>query len=146
MCVRVKRGRRTLPFVLVVLCGVAGCGEAGPKTYPVKGKVVLANAEDQKRLEGQGVEFQSTTEPNTRGFGQLQADGSFTLTTYRLGLTAPGAVEGTHKVRLQIDVGDDEADRARRKKWPVAKKYTRFETTGWEVTVPTTGEVILKVP
>jgi hypothetical protein len=138
-------GRQPLA-IWIALVGVAGCGEPGLKTYPVNGKIVAANPEDVKQLAGQGIEFQSTAEPDTRGFGQLQADGSFTLTTYRLGVTAPGAVEGTHKVRLQIDVGDDEADPARRKKWPVSKKYTRFETTGWQVTVPTAGEVVLKVP
>src|SRR5262245_9294386 len=52
---------------------VVGCGPGGPKTYPVKGKVVTAKAEDLKRLVGQAVELQSTVEPNTRGFGQIQA-------------------------------------------------------------------------
>jgi hypothetical protein len=130
----------------IVLGLLAGCGQSGLKTFPVNGRLVLPNPDNLKRLEGQGVEFQLTTEPNTRAFGRLQADGSFTVTTYRLGITAPGALEGTHKVRLQIDVGEDEGDRTRRQKWPIEKKFTRFETSTWEVTVPTAEEVVLKVP
>ncbi len=123
-----------------------GCGPAGPKTHPVSGRVVTAKAEDLKQLAGQSVEFQSTTEPETRGFGQIQPDGTFTISTYRLGVSLRGAVEGTHKARLMIDMGDEDDGRPRRRKAPVDPKYTRFESSGWEVTVPTNGEVILKLP
>jgi hypothetical protein len=142
------RHLRPAPLVVLsVLLGLlAGCGPSGPKTYPVQGKVVTAKAEDQKRLQGKGIEFQSTTEPNTRAFGVLQADGSFTVSTYRLGATAPGAIEGTHKARLQIDMASDEDNPTPKKKVTVDRKYTRFETSGWEITVPTTGEVLLKMP
>jgi predicted small lipoprotein YifL len=136
-------GRWTL-FALALIA-LAGCGPSGPKTHPVKGKVVPAKAEDLKQLAGQAVELQSVTEPYTRGFGQIQPDGSFTLSTYREGVSLPGAIEGKHKARLMLDLGDEEEGRPR-KKWPINAKYTRFESSGWEVTVPTTGEVILKLP
>src|SRR5437870_3721847 len=92
-----------LAALAVVLAVLGSCGPSGPKTYPVKGKVVLAKDEDLKQLVGQGVEFQSTTEPYTRGFGPIQPDGSFTLSTYRQGVTLPGAIAGTHKARLMIN-------------------------------------------
>jgi hypothetical protein len=126
--------------------GLAGCGPAGPKTHPVTGKVVTAKADDLKLLVGQAVELQHTTEPETRGFGQIQPDGSFTISTYRQGVSLPGAVEGTHKARLMVDLGEDEDGRPRKRKWPFDRKYTQFEKSGWEVTVPTDGEVLLKLP
>ena len=132
---------------LVGVLGILmGCGPGGPKTHPVKGKVVTAKAENLKALAGQSVEFQSTTESETRGFGVIEPDGSFTISTYRKGVSLPGAVEGTHKARLMIDLGEDEDGKPRKKKWPVDRKYTQFESSGWEVTVPTSGDVILKLP
>jgi hypothetical protein len=129
----------------VALIGiVVGCGPGGPKTHPVQGKVVTAKPEDLKRLVGQAVELQSTAEPNTRGFGQIQADGSFTISTYRLGVALSGAIEGTHRARIAPTASDDDDGRGRQR--PVDRKYTRFDTSGWEITVPTTGEVVLKLP
>jgi hypothetical protein len=107
--------------------------------------VITGKPETLKRLVGQGVEFQSTTEPETRGFGQIQSDGSFTISTYRQGESLSGAVEGTHKARLMIDMGDED-DRPGKKEWPIERKYTQFENSGWVITVPTDGEVSLKLP
>jgi predicted small lipoprotein YifL len=141
------RRRATWALVAGILLALAGCGPSGPKTYPVQGKVVTTKADDLKLLAGQAVEFQSTTEPETRGFGQIQADGSFTISTYRQGVSLPGAVEGTHKVRLMIDLGGDGEDaRPRKTKWPFDRKYTQFESSGWTITVPTEGEVVLRLP
>jgi hypothetical protein len=135
----------------VVIAGLigtlGGCGPGGPKTHPVKGKVVTAKPDDLKFLAGQAVEFQSTAEPETRGFGQIQPDGSFTISTYRQGVSLSGAIEGTHKARLMIDMGGEDGDGPRKaKKWPFDRKYTQFEGSGWTVTVPTDGEVVLKLP
>src|SRR5262245_9721463 len=135
--------------VLVGLLGVlafsqAGCGPKGPKTYPVTGRVESQKEGVPKPLVGSGVELQSTTEPNTQGFGQIQPDGSFTISTYRLGVSLNGAIEGTHRARITPGAGDEDDGRPRKR--PVDPKYTRFESSGWEITVPTTGEVILKSP
>ncbi|MCI0460172.1 MAG: hypothetical protein L0Z62_24740 [Gemmataceae bacterium] len=140
--------RHRVPWAALVgwIALLVGCGPSGPKTYPVSGKVVTAKADNLKQLVGQAVEFQSTTEPYTRGFGEIQPDGSFTLSTYRQGASLRGAIEGTHKVRLMIGLGEDDEDQPRRKRWNLDPKYTNFEKSGWEVTVPTTGEVLLKLP
>ena len=130
-----------------LLGALGGCGPGGPKTHPVRGKVVTGKPEDLTALVGQAVEFQSASEPETRGFGQIQADGSFSISTYRQGVSLSGAVEGTHKVRLMIDPGRDDADgRPRKGKWSFDRKYTQFETSGWTVTVPADGEVVLRLP
>jgi len=34
----------------------------------------------------------------------------------------------------------------RKAKWPFDRKYTQFDNSGWVVTVPTDGEVVLKLP
>jgi hypothetical protein len=130
---------------LIVLLG--GCGPSGPKTHAVSGKVVPAKAEDLKLLVGQAVELQSTLEPETRGFGKIEADGSFTISTYRQGVSLKGAIEGTHKARLMIDLGEDDDGRPRKKKkWSLDRKYTHFDKSGWVFSVPTEGEVRLKLP
>jgi hypothetical protein len=139
--------KRRSPLLLLTAALLGGCGPGGPKTHPVKGKVVTAKADDLKLLAGQAVEFQSTAEPETRAFGQIGPDGSFALSTYRQGVSLPGALEGTHAVRLMVDVGGADGDgRPRKSKWPFDRKYTQFDTSGWVVTVPVDGEVILQLP
>ncbi|HXG10734.1 MAG TPA: hypothetical protein VNK04_13335 [Gemmataceae bacterium] len=140
--------RRLAAASVVVFClvGLVGCGRSGPKTHPVKGKVVSEKAGVLQKLAGSSIELRSEVEPNTRGFGILEPDGSFTISTYRLGESLPGAIEGKHRARIMIDMGDEDDDRPRKKKWPIDPKYTRFETSGWEITVPTDGEVLLKLP
>jgi hypothetical protein len=133
-----------LGAALLAVVGVAGCGPKGPKTYPVSGKVVSEKGGVPKALVGSGVELQSATEPNTRGFGQIQPDGSFTIDTYRLGESLRGAIEGKHRARITPGASDE--DDSRSPKRLVDRKYTSFEKSGWEITVPTTGEVILKLP
>ena len=141
------RHRASWAVIAGLIGALGGCAPAGPKTHPVSGKVVPAKTEDLKLLAGQSVEFQSTTEPETRGFGQIQPDGSFTISTYRQGVSLSGAIEGTHKVRLMIDPGgEDEDGRPRKRKWTFDRKYTQFANSGWAVTVPTDGEVVLRLP
>ena len=136
---------RRAPLLTLAAGLLAGCGPDRPKTHPVQGRVVTARPDDLKLLAGQAVEFQSVAEPETRGFGQIKPDGSFAVSTYRQGESLPGAVEGPHKVRLMVDPGDDDG-RPRKKKWPFDRKYTQFDGSGWTVTVPTAGEVELKLP
>ncbi len=114
-----------------------------PKTYPISGKVLMPPGADLERLAGNNVEFQSTSEPSTRAFGEIRPDGTFTLTTWREGVSLPGAIEGAHKGRIILEVNDD--DDGPRKRLPIDVKYTRFDTPGWQITVPTTEEVILRV-
>lgn len=138
------RALSSLALAVLLVAGVS-CGTPGPKTHAVKGKVVSAKAEDLKQLVGQTVELQSSKEPNTRGFGQIKADGSFTISTYRLGAALPGAIEGKHKARLMVNLEDEDSDQPRKKKWTIDAKYGQFESSGWTLEVPVAGEVIFKV-
>jgi hypothetical protein len=88
----------------LVLLLAPGCArEEMPKTYAVKGKVVR---KDGKPLPGGDIVFTSTTDPELRGYGIIQKDGTFTLGT--IGHTSrggsellKGAVEGEFYVNIR---------------------------------------------
>src|SRR4051812_18552130 len=84
-------------WLALVLLLVAGCKEPMPKTYPVKGKLVLKNG--KPFTAGGQITFISVTDPELRGYGKIDQDGTFTLDT--IGHTSKGrsallngAVEG----------------------------------------------------
>jgi hypothetical protein len=84
---------------------VSGCGSGIPTTYAVKGKVVWKGG---KPVEDGRIEFQSLSNANLKAVGEIESDGSFTLTTHKDGRTRQGAVEGEHRVLVEPDVGDGE--------------------------------------
>src|SRR5262249_52334511 len=98
------RSRRAAMFgVLACLVLLPGCKEDGPKYHPVAGKLVLEkDGGVPKELIRQTIEFQSAVEPNTRAFGEIKPDGSFTLSSWREGRGNMGAIAGTHKGRMII--------------------------------------------
>src|SRR4051794_38794960 len=79
---------------------ISGCGVSDPpppvvKVYPVKGKVLLADGSPLK--EGH-VWFVPTKDSVLNSYGDISADGSFTLNT---GSSGEGAPEGEFKVRIE---------------------------------------------
>ena len=86
------RLRFRLRFVLplLMLAVFAGCN-GGPKMTPVTGKVMY----NGNPLEFGVVMFQPSSGQPARG--DIQPDGTFTLSTYRLN---DGVVLGKHKVRI----------------------------------------------
>ena len=94
-----------LGLITIVFCGCGKQPVAGPPTYPATGTVV--DASDQP-LTGGFVEFQSMTDQNMMAVGDIQEDGSFTLTTYVDGQPTEGAIVGGHRVTVhppQIEHG-----------------------------------------
>jgi hypothetical protein len=85
---------REVNFFVAVLLLATGCGQDGPKTYPVNGRVVW---ESGSPVIGGLVEFEATEGPwrgcNARG--AIQEDGSFELATKGFG---QGAVAGLHRI------------------------------------------------
>lgn len=122
--------------------GMAGCGEKAPdiglKTVPVQGKVVFTKGGELKTLfDRQGlIAFESVEQPGVRAIGEIQEDGSFILSTVKDGVSAPGAVEGTHRVRLDLD---DSATRF------VAPQFLDFQKSGITVKVPSDQPLEIKV-
>ncbi len=85
---------------------MAGCsGSSLGKTYPVKGKVVFRGG---KPARGGTVELVSTTDPALRAFGDIEDDGSFTLTAFKDRKESPGVVEGEYQVFIELRVDRDE--------------------------------------
>ena len=88
-----------------ILAVVPGCAtkEEMPKTYTVKGKVVLKNG---KPLKGGFITFTSVTSDEQRAYGDIAEDGTFKLDTVALTSRArseklAGAVEGEFKVTIR---------------------------------------------
>jgi hypothetical protein len=88
-----------------ILVVVSGCTtkEELPKTYTVKGKVVLRNG---KPLTGGFITFTSVASDEQRAYGDIKQDGTFTLDTVALTSSArserlPGAIEGDFKVTIR---------------------------------------------
>jgi hypothetical protein len=90
-------------WLLLVLLG-SGCGkEEKPKTYAVKGKVVT---KDGKPFPGGFITFTSAADPEKRAYGDIAADGTFTLDTVALtskggGERLAGAVEAEFRVTIR---------------------------------------------
>jgi len=89
------------------------------------------------RHDRQGViAFDSVEQPGVRAIGEIQEDGSFTLTTVKDGVSTPGAIAGTHRVRLDLD---DSATRF------VAPQFLDFQKSGITVKVPSDQPLEIKV-
>lgn len=109
----------------------AGCGTtptAPPKTYPVTGKVLLAGGEP---LRGGRVTF-SPQGAGAEAVGEIQSNGTFTLTTFG---KDQGAMPGKYKVSVSpfsYKTGNPVAVPQRDK---VPQQYWETDTTPLEATI-----------
>jgi hypothetical protein len=132
------------PCQLVIFsCLLTGCGGGSLKTYPVRGKVVLADG-DVRQLAGSHVEFMLESDPTVRASGQIQSDGSFTVQTLHEGKIQSGAPEGSYKARILLSDEDDEG-RPRRGPKPVHPRFLDFSTSGLSYQVPAGGDITVNV-
>jgi len=129
-------------FALICSATVLGCGKAeqatGPKTVPVRGKLVFTKGGDAKALyRRQGrIELESIDQPSVHAAGPIEEDGSFTVATVTGEGSSPGAVPGSHRVRLDLD---DQAQRL------VAPQFLDFVKSGVKITVPSDKPVEVQV-
>ena len=101
----------------------SGCGEEGPKTYPVKGKITHKGG---KPVNSGNILFESLSDPKVQASGELQPDGSFEMAS---NLGKPGTIAGEHRVLILPQLPE------LGQKASVANKYAKFETSGLKATV-----------
>jgi hypothetical protein len=129
-----------MALTALVLAGFAACGGGpnGPKTYPVKGAVVFVKGGSLKQLVDGTVEFQSVSEPGVRAYGEIQQDGSFSLTTLKDGKASPGAIEGEHRARVV-------PPQEREGKPVIDPQFLSFEKSGLTFRVPGSEDITIQV-
>jgi hypothetical protein len=84
----------------LTLVGVVGCGWGMPRTYAVQGKVVFKGG---KPVTDGKIQFQSAVDPQFKAMGDIDQDGSFSLTTYIGAKKANGAPEGPYSVVVELE-------------------------------------------
>ncbi len=102
---------RWICLTAIVLNLSIGCGYS-PTTYPVSGKVITAKG--GKPISGGMITFQLDKDPTLTATGEIQKDGSFTLTTHYVsrnsGASKPGAPAGEYSVTVEPSYGDQLPD------------------------------------
>jgi hypothetical protein len=133
----------TAAALALISCAVVlGCGKSeqatGPKTVPVRGKVVFTKGGDAKALfNRQGrIELESVEQPGIRAAGAIEEDGSFSVATVTAEGSSPGAIAGNHRVRLDLD---DQAQRL------VAPQFLDFVKSGLKITIPSDKPIEVQV-
>ncbi|MFO0011252.1 MAG: carboxypeptidase regulatory-like domain-containing protein [Planctomycetota bacterium] len=87
---RSKPSFRFLLFASVACMSAAGCNSGRLKTYPIQGKVVFADGSPVKV----GTVETKSVDHGVQATGNINLDGTFTLTTYN---PNDGAVAGQHR-------------------------------------------------
>ena len=94
-------------LVVLSLCAGSGCAYS-PTTHPVSGKVVQKNG---KVWTGGMITFQLDEDPKINATGDIQKDGSFSLTTHYVsrnsGASKPGAPIGVYSVTVEPFYGEE---------------------------------------
>lgn len=134
-------------FIRTILVGALlfaaiGCGDSGPKTYPVNGSITLPGG-NVAPLAGHNIEASLDGEPTVRASGVIEPDGRFHLETIQGGAVVKGAREGSYRVRLILS-DDDDASRKLAKK-AIPARYFQFDTSGLTVQVPANDDVKLEI-
>jgi hypothetical protein len=83
--------------VAIVLLSALGCSKKPtlPETFPVRGKAVFP---DGQPVPGGAIRFESQSDATVVANGEIGRDGTFTVSTFKVGVRAPGAIAGPHRV------------------------------------------------
>jgi hypothetical protein len=139
------RGWRAFGMGIVAAFVAVSCSSV-PPTHPVEGKVVFKNKSGSvRRLAGGAVHFQSTTDSSQTAHGEIDNDGSFSLSSQHQGRGLPGVLPGQYKARIELPL-DDDSGKPRRD--VVHPKYLQFDKSPLSFTVPVAGniEVVVEPP
>jgi hypothetical protein len=120
--------RAALAALAIALCGLAGCGPGGLKTYPVSGKVVFKDKGGEiKHLRGSYLRLELLSDPQVTAASDIEDDGSFVLGSVIDGRPYPGLREGTYRARITpANPGD---------KRVIHPRYENFHTSNLQFTI-----------
>lgn len=121
--------RATFAFFVLVAC--IGCGRTEQQVFPVTGTIKLA---DGTPATGCIVEFSSQA-AETKGLnarGEVQADGSYKLTTTINGKEKEGAVAGPHNI---VVVAPATGSSGGPPPLPIASRYAEYANSGLSLEV-----------
>ena len=119
-----------LAFVVVA---TVGCSPQGLQS--LDGKVLYQGGEFV--FAGDTIELRSSADASLHAFGEIKPDGTFKVDTLEDGKVVVGAKLGKYEARIVIS--DDDYDHKKLAAKSINKKYLRFETSGLNVTVPSSG-------
>jgi hypothetical protein len=135
--------RQNLIATALVAAAFLGCNKSPQATYPVHGSIKWGSGQVANELAESTVELQVVEGPQIRVSprGEVQSDGTFTLTTYSRG---DGAPAGTYKaIVMPKQVVDDEI----RAPPPILhKRFQSFPSTPLNVKVDSgANDIVLEV-
>lgn len=132
--------RRLTPLLAALVVGgttLAGCGDSGPTTVSVRGTVTF----EGKPLDGGSITFQpiqvADGAPMRPAVGEIEPDGTYTLTTFKKG---DGVPPGEYAVAITSLIGAppasewEEAPPKRESRIPL--KYNQTDKSGLTASVP----------
>lgn len=147
MAIKFKKTVFFSPFYCLalscLLTSVIGCGDQGPKYFPVEGKVIFK--QDSSVAQFGSIEFRSESDPPVIARGKIQSNGTFQLKSDG----KQGTVEGEHSVVIIQVVGSPRNNErlVHRHGLEVAAKYSDHRTSDLRVDVQpeTSRQIVLEV-
>jgi hypothetical protein len=134
--------RSLLAVLLMLILGVlAGC-EGKPQPPMVVGRVVFKDVPTHiRRLEGGKVWIQSASDSSLMGVGVIDDEGNFALGLYSPEPPPKELPAGEYKLRVEPPLDENQEPQ----KGILHTKYQNFTQSGFTLTAPVTGEVLLEV-
>lgn len=126
-------------LISAVIVALAGCGSS--ELYTLEGNVAFQDASDF-RFSGDVLELRLKGNPLQRAFAQIEPDGAFRIETLEDGKVASGAKPGVYEARIVIS--DDDPQHVKLASKAIHRKFTRFETSGLTIEVPS-PHVVLRI-
>ncbi len=120
--------RCVLFFGMLIIFLLAGCSSYDPaaltaKTYPVRGKILLA---DGTPLRGGKVILHPKDKTKPEAQAIIKKDGTFIFTTYK---KDDGAVPGPHQITVERFFYDKKGNVKEDKSLPIPKRYWNEATS-----------------
>jgi len=122
-----NHARARLSLVVLVFAGIVGSsGCSKPKFYPTRGKIIVFAVGPLSQGE---IRFRPISRPQFVATGQIQKDGTFSMST-------PGHGEGVLEGDCQVAIVVESANGKR----PIAERYSDFSTSGLNYTIAPRAE------